>query len=136
MPSLRTRVVYDRVYLAAVEDLVDEAQAAADAAQAAVDALEGEIPPTGARLVTASDTITTDDYVIIADATAGAIVLTLPNAATGGEHVVKKIDGSANTVTVDGLGGQQINGAPTYVLTAINETVRVVADGSLDWYTS
>lgn len=40
MPSIKTRVAYDRITLANVEGLVDTAQTAADAAQASADAAQ------------------------------------------------------------------------------------------------
>ena len=43
MPSLRTRVNYDRIALQQVDAAVAVAQAAAAAAEAAVDAVEGDV---------------------------------------------------------------------------------------------
>lgn len=71
------------------------------------------------RTVTASYSCTIDDETIWADATAGAITITLfdslqlPRART---YTVKKIDTSANAVTVQGFNSQQIDNAATYVI--------------------
>ena len=51
-----------------------------------------------------------------ADATSGALnTMTLPTAAgiTGQTYTIKKIDSTANTVTIACTGGQTIDGATT-----------------------
>ena len=60
------------------------------------------------------------DYTIEANAAAGAIVINLNTVAqnSGLRCIVKKIDASANTVTIDPAGAETIDGAATYVLTA------------------
>lgn len=54
----------------------------------------------------------------LADATAGAIVLTLGTAASMINRllVIKKIDATANTVTIQGNGAETIDGTNTRVL--------------------
>lgn len=76
-----------------------------------------------------------DDF-IFADASGGAFNLTLPAAAgVGGVlYNIKKIDNSANAVTVDlAGGGDDIDGATTYVLSAQYETLTVISDGVLSY---
>ena len=80
-------------------------------------------------------TITTSDEVVIADAAAASFTLTLPTAVgnTGKVYWIKKIDATANTVTVDGDGGQLIDGAATAVLTTQYEAITVISDGTEWW---
>lgn len=72
------------------------------------------------RTVTASYSATIDDETIWADATAGNITITLFDCrqlSKGRTYTVKKIDSSANTVTVQGFTtAQTIDGAVTYVI--------------------
>lgn len=86
----------------------------------------------GTRTITASGAVQADDYLILANATTGAIVLTLPGAAANNGRVltVKKTDAGANTVTVDGSGAETIDGAATHVLALQYDTVTVISDGT------
>lgn len=85
--------------------------------------------------VSTSTTLTNSQYTIIADATAGALIETLPVAATsvGKILIVKKKDVSANTVTVKGNGAELIDGANTVVLSAQYASVTVHCDGTQWW---
>lgn len=71
---------------------------------------------------------------IRADATSGNIILTLPNSTTatnkGRSYTIVKIDSSANTVTLQGFGGQTISGQGSVVLSAQWATVSVQLDGT------
>ena len=84
---------------------------------------------------TAAYTLTAADDLILADATGGAFTLTLPPAATvdGQEFTVKKVDASANAVTLDGDGSEVIDGAATKVLSAQWASARIRANGN-SWY--
>jgi hypothetical protein len=63
--------------------------------------IDGERPST---VVTSDYTIQPVDYMILADATAGAFAVTLPaSASTGQSYIVQKTDTSANEVTVNGV---------------------------------
>ena len=87
------------------------------------------------RSVTASATALATDYLILVDATAGAVTVTLPAAsgARGALIVVKKTDASANAVTVDADGAETIDGAATTALPAQYDAVTVACDGSQWW---
>lgn len=78
------------------------------------------------------------DTFIRADASAGNVtinLITADAAAVGRILTVKKIDSSANTVTLDGSGAETIDGAATYVLTAQWESVTVMASQETGkWY--
>jgi hypothetical protein len=73
--------------------------------------------------------------VIIADATSGAITVNLPDAAgnTGRRYSIKKVDATANLVTIDGDGGDTIDGQTTKVLSDQYDSVTVVSDGT-NWF--
>lgn len=75
------------------------------------------------------------DSVILCDATGGAFTITLPTAASadGYQFDIKKIDASANTVTVDGDGAETIDDSTTAVLTTQYESITVYSDGSEWW---
>lgn len=86
------------------------------------------------RTVTASETLTAQDDVVLADATSGAITLTLPPVTDGyKEFCVKKIDASANAVTIDGDGSETIDGATTLVLASQYDTAKFASDGTEWW---
>lgn len=69
--------------------------------------------------------------VILVDAALGAVVVTMPAAAAsaGLTYTVKKLDASANTVTLAGT----IEGVTDLVLSAQGEVARVVCDGAEWW---
>jgi len=89
-------------------------------------------PRTAPRDVTATGNINPLDDLILADATAGAITLTLESAvgADGRRHTIKKIDASANAVTIDGAGAETIDGALTQSLLAQYDSLTVISDGA------
>ena len=97
------------------------------------------LAPKGITSVVNADspyTVLRSDMYVLADATAGAITVTLP-AATGNEarviHV-KKIDVSANAVTVARAGSDTIEGATTYALPAQFNSITVYSNGSAAWF--
>lgn len=78
---------------------------------------------------TTTYTVTTADEVVPCDATSAAFTVTLPaiSGITGYKVTIKKIDSSANAVTVDGNGSETIDGALTYVLSNQYDSVDLVA---------
>ena len=70
----------------------------------------------------ASTTALTTDYTIAVDPTTTAATVNLPAASTvtGQLFVVKHLNASANTVTLDASGSETIDGNLTLVLTAYN----------------
>ena len=72
---------------------------------------------------------------VLCDATSGAIVPTLPAAAssTGQILTIKKIDSSGNAVTVTGNGAELIDGANTKVLSAQWASIQIQSSGTA-WY--
>jgi hypothetical protein len=85
--------------------------------------------------ITASATLTTSQTVILCDASSGAIVVTLPAASanTGRRYFIKKIDSSANTVTIDGNANETIDGELTSELISQYDAITIVSDGS-NWH--
>ena len=80
----------------------------------------------------ASYNATSADGVILCDATTGAITIGLPAAASSTNVVItiKKVDASANAVTLDGNLAETIDGAATQVISSQWTSVTVVCDGS------
>jgi len=72
---------------------------------------------------------------ILSDATAAPITVLLPAAASNVDvvYIIKKIDSTANTVTIDANLSETIDGATTKVLTSQWEVVKMISDGSV-WY--
>lgn len=84
---------------------------------------------------TAAYTATNADTYIAVDASGGAVTITLPTATAqaGQIYTVKKIDSSANAVTIDGDGAETIDGAATHVIGAQWGTAHIVSNGT-NWH--
>jgi hypothetical protein len=89
-------------------------------------------PRTNPRTVTATTLVNPLDDLIQANATSGAITLTLETAVAcdGRRHTFKKIDATANAVTIACTGGQTIDGAATKAIAAQYDTLTVISDGA------
>lgn len=87
------------------------------------------------RSSTGTVTIADDDYVILADATSAAVTVNLPAAATnaGRMLVVKKIDSTANLVTIDGNGAETIDDSATQTITTQYTSLSLLCDGTEWW---
>ncbi len=81
---------------------------------------------------TAAYTAAIGDCTILGNATTAAFTITLPAAATiaGRVYVLKKIDSSANAVTVDANASETIDGALTVVLSTQWSKVMIQSDGA------
>jgi hypothetical protein len=77
-------------------------------------------------------TVTGADDLITGDATGAAFNVTLETAVgiAGRQHTVKKIDASANAVTVNTTSAQTIDGAATFALATRWKYVTVESDGA------
>ena len=84
---------------------------------------------------TASYTLTGSDSIILADATSNSLTITLPAAASfsGYRFSIKRIDGSANAVTIGRTGSDTIDGATSMTLDQQYTALTVVSNGSA-WY--
>jgi hypothetical protein len=89
------------------------------------------------RSKSAGYTMLDSDHNVLVDATAGAVAITLPSAASADSHIfrVKKIDVSANVVTVQRAGSDTIDGATSKPLSAQYELISLVSDRSSAWHT-
>ena len=85
------------------------------------------------RKVTADATLAITDYVVLANATGSAVILTLPAAAScaGRIYFVGKTDESVNTVTFSPV----LRLTETTNITSINyaKKFKIVSDGT-DWW--
>ncbi len=93
----------------------------------------------GVRVVSAKSAnygLSISDGTILADATGGAFTLTLPAAAGSINKIFNliKIDASANAVTIDGDGGEFIDGVTTTTLDRRFQSVQIQSDGT-SWFT-
>jgi len=81
---------------------------------------------------TSTYTATDDDDVILCDATSGVFTIDLPTAVgrSGKSYVIKKIDSTANAITVDGDSGETIDGATTSSLSSQWDYLTIVSDGT------
>jgi hypothetical protein len=73
---------------------------------------------TANKTVTIAEFVNNNHLILRVDTTAGNITITLPTftALAGYKVTVKKIDSSANSVTITGVGGVNIDGAATLVV--------------------
>ncbi|HDR8950741.1 TPA: hypothetical protein QDA82_001017 [Burkholderia vietnamiensis] len=84
----------------------------------------------GTTTKTGAYTATANDYTIRADGTTAAFTVTLEaSPITGQVHIVKKVDSSANAITVSG-NGKNIDGAASVSLTAQYQSTRVQYNGT------
>lgn len=86
--------------------------------------------------VSADTTLNTTHYMVNVDATAGAKTITLPTAVgcAGRVYIIRKLDSSANVVTIDGNGSETINGATTKALSAQYSVAQIMSNGA-NWMT-
>jgi hypothetical protein len=94
----------------------------------------GPLPNKAIVTKSASYISTTSDYSILCNATGGAIVIMLPTAATSGQELrIKKIDASANTVTISADGGATIDGETTVTISSQWSSYTVQYNGT-NWF--
>ena len=72
---------------------------------------------------------------ILVDASGANRTITLPTAASAKwrKYIIKKIDASANTVTIDADAAETIDGALTQVLAAQYDFIEIQSDGTQWW---
>ena len=73
---------------------------------------------------------------LLIDATAGPITITLPFANQRQGHKInfRRIDSTGNLVTIQRQGGNLINGSPSFNLRGFASTVGVFSDGNNGWH--
>jgi len=80
-----------------------------------------------------ADYLASDRDCVLADASGGAITITLPTPSPGAEVIVKKIDSSTNVVTVSPSGTETIDGQSSWTLDTQYEAYHFISDGT-NWY--
>lgn len=87
--------------------------------------------PLGPRAIASDTQLTLDDGIVIADSSAAAVTLTMPNAVLipGNIFYIKAPSGAVNPVTLQGFNGQLIDGAATLVLSANQAGVILRSEG-------
>lgn len=87
------------------------------------------------QTVAVDSTLSAANDLTLVDATSGPIVISLPAAASvpGKVYNVKKIDSSANTVTIDPNASETIDGVSTKSTTIQYENLTFVSDGTQWW---
>lgn len=97
--------------------------------------VDGSVMSAQYRNVTATGNVVSGDYLIVADATGGAITMTLPPAALvpGRIYTFKRINSGANAVVIDPSGAETIDGAATYTLSAQWNSVTIMNNG-IAWF--
>lgn len=81
---------------------------------------------------TSAYTATTSDFTILCDATSGAFSITLPAAAANPGRIfnVKKVDSSANAVTIQANAAELIDGANTKSIAAQYQSAQIQSNGT------
>ena len=89
------------------------------------------------KAVTQNYTVLSTDHMIFANATNGNITLTLPTAVgiIGRQYIIKRVDGSANSVIIDPNASETIEGDSNKSLTDQCSVV-IVSDNNNWWITS
>ena len=97
--------------------------------------VDGSVMSAQYRNVTTTGNVVSGDYLIVADATGGAITMTLPPAALvpGRIYTFKRINSGANAVVIDPSGAETIDGAATYTLSAQWNSVTIMNNG-IAWF--
>lgn len=99
----------------------------------------GYVPdPVGPVVVVTVDHVMGTESIVLADASAGPINVTIPavSARVGDEIVVMKIDSSSNAVTVTPSGGDTIEGQALQTFTMRGQALRILSDeSSTNWHT-
>lgn len=83
-------------------------------------------------VVSSNYTVSNTDGVVVANATGGAVTLTLPTAVGISGRIISflKSDSSANKVIIDGNGSETINGSLTRELGVQYSTFRIISNGT------
>lgn len=90
------------------------------------------------HLMTASGNIPTDRHFIKGDCSSGNVVATLPTAVgrDGAEYVVKKMDATTNSLTVDTTGTEKVENLDLITTIVKGDAVRLKSDNANWWIVS
>jgi hypothetical protein len=88
-------------------------------------------------IVSSNYSMTDVDFGILANASSGALAVTLPpaNTSLGMLAFIKKVDTSTNTVNVVPAGTDLIQGKSSESLVSAYASLYLISDGSSNWYT-
>lgn len=78
--------------------------------------------------VTSSTTLVAGNSVVLVDASAGAVTITLPSPINGKIFTIKKVDSSANAVTIDPTGATTIDGLSSKTIASQYDSYSIVGD--------
>jgi len=97
--------------------------------------MPGEVPTSTQRNVNVTTVVQITDEVILANAVSASMSVVLPelSKARGRWLYVKKVDASANAVTIDGFDSETIDGATTLTTTTQYDSWRLFA-GDTEWH--
>ena len=87
------------------------------------------------RTVTSATTLTSSDQTLLVNAAGSAVTVTLPPSVAGRMYTIKKIDTSANTVTISAPAGTTIDSASSALLKSPSAYANIASDGSNYWIT-
>ena len=87
-----------------------------------------------ARAITQNHTVTAGDHTIFANANSTNITVTLPTAANivGRQYIIKRVDSSVNSVTIDPDGSETIEGASSMAL--VDQRSVVIQSDNNNWW--
>jgi len=77
-----------------------------------------------------NETAIAGSKVLLVNTTAGSITVNLPTAVSNVAQITIKKIASANSVTIDGLAAETIDGGLTAVLNVLNESITLISDGT------
>ena len=118
----------------AVEELVTSAIAGNDVIEQAIQDRIAELGQTYTTItVTTDTTLTSTTRAVLANATSGNVTLTLPALLAGDVFDLKRLDASANDVTVATPGAETIDGAATLSIPSQYLSFTLLCDGT-NWY--
>jgi hypothetical protein len=83
---------------------------------------------------TINATATTGTIIYLIDCTAGNVTFNVPSAVgNSASIIVKKVDSSVNTITLDATGAELIDGAGTYIINGQYYSQNLISSGG-NWY--
>jgi hypothetical protein len=99
------------------------------------------VPMTGAirvstQAVTGTYNVSSTDVTLLANASGGNVTINLPSAAGNSGRIlyIKRIDATGNTLSINGNGGDLIDGSSPYNVAGSLPAVTLVCDGVSNWY--
>lgn len=89
---------------------------------------------TALNTVSSLITLNSTNGYVLCNANAGAFTVNLPTASARKRLHIKKIDSSANAITITRNGADTIEGAATYALNTQYKSVTLYSNGTSTWY--